>query len=110
MARDFQIPKRFQLYGHTITVDLVTKLRATHDITGCAIFRENRIEVQPSVEGVERPRSQVESTFFHELVHWIFYLSNGSDEIKPELHEREGLVDRCASLLHQAITTMEFEE
>ena len=50
------------------------------------------------------PDSSIEHTFIHELVHMCLYHTE-----QYELGKNEGFVDAFAGLLHQALTTMEYE-
>lgn len=48
--------------------------------------------------------TSIEHTFCHELVHQILYLTEHN-----KLNKNEAFVDCFAGLLHQALTTMEYE-
>lgn len=98
-----RIPKSFHLVGQTITVELVSRLTDEQDAFGEAHYRKNRIVLQRNNDEITRPQTQIESTFCHELVHWIFFVMNEDD-----LRTNEKLVDQFARLLHQALTTMEY--
>lgn len=102
------IPARFKLLGETITVRYDADLNLLHDSFGQARYRKNEIVIQPNVDGCPRTVEQLDQTFCHELVHHILY-AGGEDEFEPPLHRREFFVDRLASLLHQALTTMEYD-
>lgn len=101
MKGKFRIPKRFQLYGQTIEVVFDSTVDFRNDNRGEAQFRVNKIALAPHTDTHPRPFSQIEQTFFHELVHYVA-LRAGID-----LNERD--TDLVGSLLHQAFTTMEYE-
>ena len=103
-----KIPKRFRLLGMIIDVVLVPTLSHKEDVSGFAIYRQNKIEIQPCVDGCPRTPDQIGHTFCHELMHFIFYFAAEGEH--KDLHRDELLVNRCAGLLHQALTTMEYEE
>jgi len=100
-----RIPKRFQLMGQTIEVVYDASLNDVDDNVGQTRYRRNQIALQKNVEGVFRPQSKIEQTFCHELIHWILYMF-GEEKLRLD----EKFVDTFSGLLHQAITTMEYEE
>lgn len=99
-----RIPKAFKLFGQTIAVEWVHRLTEEQDAVGEARFRKNCIVLQQNNEEISRPQTQIEATFCHELVHWIFFMMDEDD-----LRKNEKLVDNFGRLLHQALTTMEYE-
>src|SRR3990167_6632779 len=101
----FPIPFSFYLFGQKITVEWVDTLLESDDATGMALYRKNVIQLQKNNHGVIRPQSQLESSFLHELMHYIFFMLH-----KDELRTDEELVDTIAKLLHQAMTTAEYEK
>lgn len=106
-----KIPTRFKLLGQTIEVVWNKELTSEQDWSGAAVYRRNRIEIQPSLEGHPRTQEQIEHTFFHELTHWVLYYAAAFyPSQKEHLHQDEGLVDLVGGLLHQAFSTMEYEE
>lgn len=110
MTQPYRIPIRFRLFGQTIRVVWDPEMRHSDDHTGQARYRFNEIRIQPSVEGSPRTADSIEHTFFHELMHWVLYYAGWAYEAgKRDLHDDERLVDLCAGLLHQALTTMEYE-
>lgn len=89
-----KIPRSFQIAGHTIRVVRVrTKKR-----WGLYHPDKKRIEVCYAQKGV--PRSHIEQTFCHELMHCLFDHAKRDD-----LYYDEALVDLLGDLLHQALTT-----
>ena len=93
------------LYGQRIVVTWRDDLVDDEDKTGQAIYRRNVIEIQRNIGGIQRPQTQIESTFLHELVHYVFFMLN-----KDDLRADEELVDGVARLLHQAFMTAEYKE
>jgi len=98
-----KIPKRFKLFGQTITVEFVDR---DAEVNGLSEYRRNKILLMRQVGDSKRTREQIEHTFCHELMHWLLYHA-GEDQFDPPLHRREYLVDRLAGLLHQALTSEE---
>lgn len=98
------IPKRFKLMGHTIEVEFDPSLQFRENCSGEARYRTKKILMAPSTEHHPRIQSDIEHTFYHELIHWIFHELN-----EYELRDNEKLVDTVAALLHQAHATMEYD-
>lgn len=107
-----KIPKRFKLYGKTINVVYDATLLLEHGFQGAANYRRNRIELLPNTDVTPISAEDEQQTFCHELMHYLVYYSaaaySGSE--KSEMHTDEGFIDQLGSLLHQALTTMEYEE
>lgn len=105
------IPNRFKLLGQTIEVKYNPKLLTENDFQGAASYRRNEIEIMPDSEANPRRQDQIEHTFCHELMHHILfyagctYRGNNPDN----MHQDERFVDTVAGLLHQALTTQEFD-
>lgn len=96
-----KIPKKFEVYGETITIEFSKNLTSKSDMIGRTFLREGRIVLQKP--GKVYSEERIEQTFYHELVHVIL------DKISEQkLSGNEGFVDRFACLLHQAIKTMRF--
>ena len=100
-----KIPKRFKLMGQTIEIVYDASLNDVDDNVGQTRYRRNQIVLQSHVEGVFRLPSSIEKTFLHELFHWLFHMAG-----EEELRNNERLIAVLAGLLHQAMTTMEYEE
>ena len=96
------IPRSFWLYGQHITVEWTDHLVEDADSVGEALYRKNLIRLQRNNAGVERPQTQMESTFCHELVHFILCLMDEDD-----LRKNEKFVEYFSRLLHQALNSME---
>jgi hypothetical protein len=96
-----KIPKKFKLMGHTINVEF-DNLLFKDQMQGEARYRLNKIVLQPPT--IENPydKTIILSTFYHELMHFIFqYLS------EYELRDNEKLVNNIADLLTQYTLTKE---
>ena len=98
------IPKTFILMGKTWSVTFKDDLLLESDVLGTCSYRKNLITLQPATESTPLTSEHVEQTFFHELMHAILYEA-GEDCFDPPLHQREFLVDRISSLLHQFVKT-----
>ena len=102
--RRFRIPKKFMLHGQKWTVTFDDGLAHREDAVGLCLMRENKILLQSDTKDYPRPKSQIEQTYFHELLHAAF------DQLGEKgLRDNEALVDTLASLIHQALTTAEYE-
>lgn len=100
-----RIPKSFKMHGHKIEVVHDPQLLHKNDNRGEASYRESKIRLQPCTGDNPIPDSHIEESFCHELIHLLFhhagYSKDRSDESK---------VWRLGLLLHQALSTMEYEE
>ena len=105
-----KIPNSFQLLGQRITVVVDPSCFTEKDSAyGYASYRTNQIQLRPSTETHPLNQEQLEQTFCHELMHFILYHAGAAYSGKHDyMHQDEGFVDLCGSLLHQAITTMEY--
>jgi len=100
-----KIPKRFKLYGHTIEVVWDNTQCHDSDNRGLADYRNNRIVLQPNGDQVKYPQSLVAQAFCHELVHFLLDCAGYPDDRKDETK-----VERISHLLHQALSTAEYED
>ena len=98
------IPRRLKLLGRTITVEYDPMLDGRDGTVSEARYTSDSIALQPNTDTFRRPQTQLEQVFLHELVHYILNEMNEYD-----LRSNEKFVDVFAGLLHQALTTMEFE-
>ncbi|MFZ4856159.1 MAG: hypothetical protein ACOYL3_07155 [Desulfuromonadaceae bacterium] len=108
-----RIPKRFKLLGHTIEVVENKRLAHERNWNGAACYDECRIELLPVSDQHPHATTRLEQTFCHEFLHFLLYYGGGA--INHELsgkyaHQNEELVDLLGNLLHQALTTMEYED
>ena len=104
-----KIPTKFKLLGQTITVEFQDDITYFEDVVAWAKYRQNKIILQPSTKQTPIVREKIEHNFLHELVHFILYYTSGDVEVEGPLHKDEHFVDRLAGFLHQALTTMEYE-
>ena len=100
-----RIPKRFKLMGKTIEVIYVPTLRIETDSRGSAAYRMSEIRLQSSSPDWPISEADMGQTFCHEFVHHLF-----NTLAEDELRSNEKLVELMGSLLHQALTTMEYED
>lgn len=98
-----RIPKEFKLFGQTIKVKYLDSLVQKDDNIGEAQHRFNTIVLQRNCSSYKLTKEQAEQVFFHELLHFCFEKLNEHD-----LAKNEALVDRLASLIHQAIQTAKY--
>jgi hypothetical protein len=105
-----KIPTSFKLLGKTITVVYDQSLDYRRGWCGSAQYRTDRILIQSSLDSHPRTAADIEQTFCHELVHYIFHEAGYMYSSDKALNDQEGLVEMCGSLLHQALTTMEYED
>jgi hypothetical protein len=99
-----KIPKIIHLYGQPIEVAYDPKLAYRECLRGKADHLINKIYIQPQDRTNTITREMMEQTFFHELVHII--LDHMSRE---KLNNDEAFVNIFSLLLHQALSTAEYE-
>ena len=106
-----KIPSRFKIGGLTIEVKSDPKKRHDDDTIAHASYRNSEIVIMPSTEEVPRPQDLVEQDFCHELVHFISYHAGDAvnHELKEMLHRNEGFINLFSMLLHQVLTSMEYD-
>lgn len=97
------IPKKFKLMGYEINVKFVEDLATEHESVGAAVYRQNEIRLQPSINGNPRSEDLIEHNFLHELTRFILYMME-----EDKLRDNEKFVSVFSGLLHQALDTMEF--
>lgn len=107
-----QIPKRFKILGHSIEVAENKRLAHERNWNGAACYEECRIELLPKSEQHPLSETKTEQVFCHELSHFLLYYAGAA--INHQLdgkyaHQNEEFVDLIGSLLHQVLTTMEYE-
>lgn len=99
-----QIPKRFKVLGHTVeVVDEPAGFYQKRRYGSCN-YEEKQITLTPRSPSHPVTQSSIEHSFLHELVHMCIYHTE-----QGQLNENEGFIDAFAGLLHQALTTMEYE-
>lgn len=94
------IPTSFWLGGLKIDVVYDNTMVKTKQVIGEARYANQQIRLDPSVA----PMQTVEQSFYHEMVHWIFYVMG-----EEELRNNEKLVDLFAHFLYQARVTEQKE-
>jgi len=99
------IPNRFSIGGRAIEVTFNENLSRDHEAVGLTHFKNGTIELQPSVEWYEQADDHIQHTFCHELVHCLLFAIS-----ENELARDEKLVDRLGMVLHQALSTFEYDE
>ena len=107
MANTIPIPKQFQIFGQTVKVRADNRLLVNEDALGVARFLMNEIHLLPSLDGIPRTQEQLEKTYLHELVHWMFYYTF-KDTDNADLIVDEFVVDNIANLLHQVLKTSKY--
>lgn len=95
-----QIPRRFHLHGHLMTVRIIPRTRWPHskDTVGIYDPARHRIDLRNDLGDTE-----LQQTFCHEWAHALL------DEMNHPLTHDEVFVDNLASLLHQSLTTFDCE-
>lgn len=103
----FKIPTRFKLLGQTINVVFDASLFVEKDgYRGFASYRLNEIQLKPGLK-----KDLTERAFCHELTHFIIYHAEAALSGKEDYpHQDEGFIELCGGLLHQALTTFEYDE
>lgn len=105
-----KIPTRFKLLGQTIHVTWHERDFAdASDRLAFASYRMNEIQMNPTLLSTKTDE-QREQTFMHELMHFVICYSGCAYSGKADyMHQDENFIDLSAGLLHQALTTMEYE-
>lgn len=107
-----KIPTSFKLFGQTIKVlflpERFTEGQEGH--YGFSSYRRNEIHLRPSTSTHPITDDQMEQVFWHELTHFILYWAGPAYSAKTDyMHQDEGFVDLVSCLLHQAVSTFEFD-
>ena len=97
--KKIKIPNEYQQFGQTIKIVFKEHLISKEDAEGLCCHKNNTITLQ-NLDVLNRPISQLEHTFIHEVLHHALELLGYSKESKDE-----EFVDRLAGLLHQAVIT-----
>jgi hypothetical protein len=104
---ELKIPKRFKLLGATVEVVENPKLLVENCWAGSADYNQHVIEMMPLSEAFPVSKAKYEQTFCHELMHFLLYY--GGAAVEEALHQNEELVEQLGCMLHQVLTTMEYE-
>jgi predicted SprT family Zn-dependent metalloprotease len=108
-----KIPKRFKLLGHTIEVEENDTLVHERNWNGSACYEEMKIELLPITKQHPKAITKYEQVFCHELAHFLIYYSGAVVNHHFDgkyLHQNEEFIDLLGSLIHQTLSTMEYEE
>ena len=92
------------MLGFNVTVEATEKLRLRNGVVGEDNFDLLSISIQGSTPDLPHLRANIEHTYLHELLHWIFYCA-----ARQDLVEDEQLTDILAGLLHKSLTTSKGE-
>jgi hypothetical protein len=93
-----KIPVEFELFGQTIKIEWDEELHNKTGTKGLSLARENRIRLQKDCKAYTHLESDIEVTYLHEVLHWVFNLLGEFD-----LSNDEQKVDRIAHALHQVL-------
>lgn len=107
-----KIPSRFKLFGRTIEIVFDSAPFVERPETAAfASYRLNRIEMNPN-RAISGNDEQLAQSFLHEVMHFITYHAGSSYKGTEHhlMHQDEEFVDLCSQLLHQALTTMEYDQ
>jgi len=108
-----KIPNRFKLFSTTIEVKFDESKFTFEEEAYCgfASYRDCAIYLKPSTKVRPVSSHQIQQTFMHELFHFIFYYSGCAYKGKVDyMHQEEDFVDLSASLMLQAMSTMEYDK
>ncbi len=98
-----KVPKEFKLFGETIKVVFDNTHCDKDRVYGTADVEQNIIYLQTENHGEKLPQSLIETTFLHELMHFIF------DKLQyKDMSIDEKLIVQTSALLHQALTTADY--
>ena len=100
--KPLEIPDKFSLFGHVITVKKRTDLSYQEGAWGRARHGENTIEVQLATKAHPIDQTEVEQTYLHEVIHIVLGKLGYN-----ELNNDEKFVDQLAGCLHQVLTQTE---
>jgi len=94
-----RLPKRINIFGQTIEIELSDTIQDTEDAEGLSLYRKNKI----ILNNYNRTDEQIENNFFHEIMHFVFCYLNEND-----LKDNEKLVHLIGAVLHQIFKTAEY--
>jgi hypothetical protein len=92
------IPRRFKLHGHLISVRIVPLAKWRHPRTAVGMWdpASHRIDLRNDLGDTE-----LQQVFCHELAHSML------SEMNHPLNHDEMFVDNLGSLIHQALSTFD---
>ncbi len=93
-----RLPKRMKIGGHEVKVLFPHHFRQNPDLCGQANYGLNEIRVAESdLCGARWSESSIETTFLHEVIHWVGHVYYGEKSLE------EQLVCALAQGLHQVL-------
>lgn len=98
-----KIPKEFECMGNTITVGYNNNLNDKHRCVGVFDRSNSKIELQGSVDGCRLSEDNINTSFYHELVH-CFIASLRIDGLlfnSDSIYTEEMFCDQFGQLLLQ---------
>lgn len=98
-----KIPLSFTLFGSTITVEMNDVECDKEESYGAARFKSNAIYLTNRAHGRDIDEAEIEATFLHEVIHFIF-TRLGYDGLGDD----EKLVKQFSRALHQCLTTQKY--
>lgn len=101
---NFKFPIKFELMNETVKVRFNDKLMHKDSSLGTANYRRQKIILQSSCASYPQSNEQLTKSFYHELIHYIFYTLN-----EDELRDNEKLVDNMAGLFAQFEKTKKYK-
>lgn len=99
-----KIPKKFKLFGTTISVVWNNKYCNDKNVYGENSYSESKITLSTTHGVDDLSEDKILDTFYHEKVHAILTAMN-----ERELNDNEKFVDVFAKLLRQSDITAEYE-
>lgn len=93
------IPRNVKLAGFTITVEFSDSLYENKKRVAEADYKNHKIIIDNKI----LPRDAMVQSFYHELMHFIYYVLN-----EDELRRDERLIDVVAHLLYQSSQTTDY--
>lgn len=103
MPNKINIPKEFKLNGKKITVEFNDDYCEQEGLLGEADFTQKIITLTAKEGNKRLPKSEVVSTFYHELTHLILDAAN-----RHKLKYNEDFVDTVGLLLYEFERTKKF--
>jgi hypothetical protein len=100
-----RIPKRFKLLGHTIEVTESPGMYYDRRAYGKCEWEKHTIKIVPISPSHPVDQTSIEQTFIHEMLHHCLYYTE-----QAALNDNENFVDMMAAMIHQCLTTMEYED
>ena len=93
-----KLPKWLKIGGHEVRVLYPHHFRQNSDLCGQADYGLNEIRVaELDLCGEKRSDSSIETTFLHEVIHWVGHVYHGEKSLD------EQLVCALAQGLHQVL-------